>query len=46
MMRDSWPQEGYQRLDAFPEVRDLLERDFVLAVEGDGYRIYAKRSGS
>jgi hypothetical protein len=46
VMRETWPRPGYERLDAFPAVRDLLERDYVLAVEGNGYRIYAKRSGS
>jgi hypothetical protein len=27
-------------------LRELLEGSFVLAVTGDGYRIYAKRSDS
>ena len=30
----------------FPPWRALLERDYTLAVEGDGYRIYAKRARS
>jgi len=46
VMRETWPQPGYERLEAFPALRDLLARDYRLAVEGDGYRIYAKRSGS
>jgi hypothetical protein len=46
VMRETWPRPGYERLEAFPEARDLLARDYTLAVEGDGYRIYAKRSGS
>jgi hypothetical protein len=46
IMRETWLRPGYERLDAFPEARDLLARDYALAVEGDGYRIYAKRSGS
>jgi hypothetical protein len=46
VMRETWPRPGYERLDAFPSLRDLLARDYVLAVDGDGYRIYAKRSGS
>jgi hypothetical protein len=46
VMREAWPRPGYERLDAFPSLRDLLARDYVLAVDGDGYRIYAKRSGS
>jgi hypothetical protein len=45
VMRETWPWPGYERLEAFPEARDLLARDYTLAVEGDGYRIYAKRSG-
>jgi hypothetical protein len=45
-MRETWPRPGYERLEAFPALRDLLARDYVLAVDGDGYRIYAKRSGS
>ncbi len=46
VMRDTWPGGGYERLEAFPALRDVLSRDYALAVEGDGYRIYAKRSGS
>ena len=46
VMRETWPRPGYERLEAFPALRDLLARDYVLAVDGDGYRIYAKRSGS
>ena len=46
VLRDSWLEQGYDRLDRFPELRDLLARDYVLAVQRDDYRIYAKRSGS
>ena len=46
VMRDAWPRRGYERLGAFPALRDLLARDYMLTVDGDGYRIYAKRSGS
>jgi hypothetical protein len=46
VLRDSWLERGYDRLDRFPELRDLLARDYALAVQGDDYRIYAKRSGS
>ncbi len=41
-----WITTGYERLAALPEIRALLERAYTLAVEGDGYRIYAKRAGS
>jgi dolichyl-phosphate-mannose-protein mannosyltransferase len=44
--RDTWRRQGYERLDDFPEVARLLERDYRLAVEGDGYRIYALRERS
>jgi hypothetical protein len=45
-MRETWPRPGYERLDEFPALRDLLARDYSLDVDGDGYRIYAKRRGS
>jgi len=46
VLRDSWLERGYDRLDRFPELRDLLARCYSLAVQGDDYRIYAKRSDS
>ncbi len=46
VFRDTWRRSGYERLDGFPTVARLLERDYRLAVEGDGYRIYAKRARS
>jgi len=46
VLRDSWLERGYDRLDRFPELRDLLARSYALAVQGDDYRIYAKRSDS
>ncbi|HKZ04165.1 MAG TPA: hypothetical protein VJU81_01725, partial [Methylomirabilota bacterium] len=46
VMRESWPRPGYERLDEFPALRDILARDYSLDVDGDGYRIYAKRRGS
>lgn len=46
VLRDSWPREGYERLEDFPALARLLARSYGLAVEGDGYRIYAKRSHS
>jgi hypothetical protein len=42
-MRDTWNRPGYDRLEQIPGLVPLLDRDYTLAVEGDGYRIYAKR---
>jgi hypothetical protein len=44
VFRDTWRRSGYERLDGFPAVAGILERDYRLAVEGDGYRIYAQRT--
>jgi dolichyl-phosphate-mannose-protein mannosyltransferase len=46
VFRDTWRRQGYERLKDFPAVDRLLEREYTLAVEGDGYRIYAKRRRS
>jgi len=46
IFRDTWRRQGYERLKDFPAVDRLLESEYKLAVEGDGYRIYAKRSRS
>jgi hypothetical protein len=46
VLEESWPEQGYARLAAFPELAQTLERSFTLAVTGAGYRIYAKRSDS
>jgi hypothetical protein len=46
VFRDTWNRPGYGRLSDFPEVQRLLAESYRLAVEGDGYRIYAKRSHS
>jgi hypothetical protein len=46
VLRDSWPREGYDRLERFPAVKRLLDREYRLGVERDAYRIYAKRGGS
>ena len=43
LMRDTWNQPGYGRLGQVPGLTPLLDRDYALAVEGNGYRIYAKR---
>jgi hypothetical protein len=44
VLRDTWPDPGYARVGQWPAVAGLLERRYALAREGDGYRIYAKRS--
>ena len=46
ILEESWPEPGYARLAAFPELARMLDRSFTLAVTGSGYRIYAKRSDS
>jgi hypothetical protein len=46
VLEESWPEPGYARLVAFPELARTLDRSFTLAVTGAGYRIYAKRSDS
>ena len=46
VLEESWPELGYERLAAFPELARLLETSFPLAVTGPGYRIHAKRSDS
>jgi hypothetical protein len=46
VLEESWPELGYARLAAFPELARTLDRSFTLAVTGAGYRIYAKRSDS
>jgi len=46
VLEESWPELGYDRLAAFPELARLLETSFPLALTGPGYRIYAKRSDS
>jgi len=43
VLEESWPDLGYARLAAFPELARALERSFPLAVTGPGYRIHAKR---
>jgi dolichyl-phosphate-mannose-protein mannosyltransferase len=44
IFRDTWRRRGYERLDDLPEVARVLATDYRLAVEGDGYRIYAQRA--
>jgi hypothetical protein len=46
IFKDTWRRPGYDRLEEFPAVTTLLTRDYQLAVDGDGYRIYARRGRS
>jgi hypothetical protein len=46
VLEDSWRRPGYGRLRDFPAVAALLARDYTLAVDRDGYRIYARRTRS
>jgi hypothetical protein len=41
---EGWPTGGYERLAGFPELRDWLLADYLLAEEGDGYRLYVGRA--
>src|SRR5262245_22664527 len=41
-----WPNGGVERIDTFPELRQLLERAYRPDVVGDGYVIHAKRDDS
>ncbi len=41
-----WPADGYERVDAFPELRRLLAIAYRPDADGEGYVIYAKRDGS
>jgi hypothetical protein len=43
VMRDTWTRPGYERVQEIPGLTALLDQAYTLAVEGDGYRIYAKR---
>lgn len=44
VLADGWIHGGYERLGAFPALAELLARRYRPAVEGDGYRIHAKRA--
>jgi dolichyl-phosphate-mannose-protein mannosyltransferase len=46
VFENTWRRPGYDRLDEFPALTELLARDYRLAVDGDGYRIYARRARS
>ncbi len=44
VFRDTWSRPGYDRLRELPAVSRLLGRAYGLAVDGDGYRIYVRRT--
>jgi hypothetical protein len=46
MWESGWPAGGYERIDGFPALKRWLDTTYVLARQGDGYRIYAKRHDS
>jgi len=46
VFRDTWNRAGYERFHDWPELERFLDRSYTLAVDGDVYRIYAKRSDS
>jgi hypothetical protein len=41
-----WPAGGYERFERFPALAGWLASHYVLAHQGDGYRIHAKRHDS
>jgi len=43
VMEDSWVHSGYDRLNLFPELVYLIDNTYTLALEREGYRIYAPR---
>jgi hypothetical protein len=46
VFKDTWRRPGYDRLREFPALARLLSRDYTLAADRDGYRIYARRAYS
>jgi 4-amino-4-deoxy-L-arabinose transferase-like glycosyltransferase len=44
VLKETWHRPGYTRLDEWPGLMRLLGERYTLALEGDGYRIYAKRT--
>ena len=41
-----WPEGGYERLAAFPELHRWLLDGYRVAEEGDGYRLYVGRAAT
>src|SRR5262249_21238344 len=46
VFRDTWNRPGYDRVAQWPALARLLATEYTVAVEGDGYRIYARRADS
>jgi hypothetical protein len=46
VLRDTWNRKGYERFRDWPELARILATRYRLAVDGDAYRIYARRSDS
>jgi len=46
VFRDTWRRPGYDRLGEFPALAKMLSRDYTLAADREGYRIYARRAYS
>jgi hypothetical protein len=42
LCEEGWPAGGYERIDAFPALRERLAR-YDLVQTGPGYRIHAQR---
>jgi hypothetical protein len=42
----AWPAGGYERVATFPALAERLARDYTLARERPGFRVYAKRHDS
>jgi len=40
LSKRSWPINGYERLDTFPELREWLSENYILDIERGGYRLY------
>jgi hypothetical protein len=43
VFQDDWLRHDYERLAEWPEMEALVREGYRLAVEGDGYRVYAER---
>jgi hypothetical protein len=46
VLRDTWNRKGYDRFRDWPDLERILASTYRLAVDGDAYRIYARRADS
>jgi len=46
LFEETWLHPGYDRVRAWPALRDVIAGAYILDREGAGYRIYAKRTDS